>query len=577
MAKGILTKDVYENSLTTLLNKKLLQDSLNATKAANAAAENAQTAKSNADTAASNANTAAAAANEAVEKANAAIADVEAALPDPESGIIAYFALGRQKNLELGFKTPLWATSQACTVEKTGDNVNFADLVPASDTDPGVDEYSDFECMNTFDVNASIDSDGHKRITAVKGDTKFDDLETDVLVCGCSYYEKTWTDDNYFYYSRVFSPKEGYTAPPHCRDIDGNVMPYFLIHKYVGSGTSSTELKSVKGQAPARSFISYNYGASTFKSKKPNGKYYSLFTTSEQAWVALTMLLTGTTKNIQSRWYGCFNYYFYKNCSVALTNIAGVVVPKNSGFALYSSVSVGRLPDGATSADRSKSSIHSLADSATIKSIASYDDANDLLTLDCDPFDSDTDCVVSTMPWRSGFSDLVKGRTGCPGSTFTNGKLPVVFMGVELFVGGYETIGNAFYDIEAAATRTIYYTNDSTKITSTVATAKETYQKGGTLVSNGTGWKYVCDIDYDPASGVMYQKSCGLSGSGGSSGYADAVYFDSSESGQREILAWSIVGFGSYGGPFAASAYCGLSGGAWSLLGRPSFSACTSG
>jgi hypothetical protein len=501
---------------------------------------------------------------------------------ESETTIANYFTTGRKKNLVLGFKTPLWETSQATTVIKTDDNANFADLVPASLTDAGTDDYDAFECMHTFDVNAYVDENGNKHITAIKGDENFDDLNSDVYVCGCSYYEKVWTEDGYFYYSRVFNPTDGYEAPPLCKDKDGNVLPYFLIAKYEGStidGTSATELRSVKNQKPARNFISYSYGANNFKKYKTNGKYYSLMTTSEQAWIVLTMLLTGTTKNIQSRWYGCHNYSIQKNCSIGLTNTAGVIVPSNSGFILHSTISVGKLADGQTSKDRYYSWTHSLVDSATIVDIQTYDSSNVLLVLDCEPFDSDTDCYVSTMHWKSGFSDKVKGRTGCPGNSPTSGKLPVVFMGVELFVGGYETLGNAFYDIESAYTRTIYSTNDATKITSNVTTAKTNYLKGGTINGNRTsaGWSYVCDIDYDPTSGVMWQKTCGLSGSGSSTGYADGVYFDTSSSGQREILTFGNLNLGSDAGPLCAGANNGLSNANWLRLGRPSLSACISG
>jgi hypothetical protein len=355
-------------------------------------------------------------------------------------------------------------------------------------------------------------------------------------------------------------------------------MPYFLIHKYEGStidGTANTELRSVKNQPPTRKIASYNYGATTFKTNKPNGQYYSLMTTSEQAWVAMTMLLTGTTKNIQNRWYGAHSYSTQQNCKAALTSTAGVVVAKNAGFVLYSTISVGKLPDGQTSKDRNNAWTHSLVDSVSITGISDYDDTNVLLTLDCEPFDSDTDCYVSTMHWRSGFSDLVKGRTGCPGSTPTKGNLPVVFMGVELWVGGYETLGNAFYNTEEQYTRTIYFTNDATKITNNATTALTTYEKGGKLDGNGSqGWRSVCDIDYSPESGVMWQKSCGLTGSSTNTGYADSVYFNNSTSGQFEILGFGDLDHGAHCGPFCAAATSGLSDSRWNLLCRPSFSAC---
>ena len=179
-------------------------------------------------------------------------------------------------------KFPLWKTSHLAEGEKLDDNAGLV-LEPSTKTIRGRNDYKDIPLFKTYDVNAYVDDDGVRHVTAIKGDRNFKDTgKNDVFVLGMSYYEKTWADDQYWYYSRTDMPKEGYTVARECINRDGTVQPYTLCAKYPTSFIDDKPY-STKRQAPARycsnpneKVKSYNnsyYGLIDYCKKK--GKFYS--------------------------------------------------------------------------------------------------------------------------------------------------------------------------------------------------------------------------------------------------------------------------------------------------------------
>lgn len=179
-------------------------------------------------------------------------------------------------------KFPLWKTSHLSEGEKLDDNAGLV-LEPSTKTFRGRNDYKDIPLFKTYDVNAYVDDDGVRHVTAIKGDKNFKDTgKNDVFVLGMSYYEKTWADDQYWYYSRTDVPKEGYTVARECINRDGTTQPYTLTAKYLTSFIDDKPY-STKGVAPARycsnpneKVKSYNnsyYGLIEYCKKK--GKFYS--------------------------------------------------------------------------------------------------------------------------------------------------------------------------------------------------------------------------------------------------------------------------------------------------------------
>lgn len=492
-------------------------------------------------------------------------------------------------------KFSLWKTSHSAEGEKLDDNAGLV-LEPSTKTFRGRNDYKDIPLFKTYDVNAYVDDGGVRHVTAIKGDRNFKDTgKNDVFVLGMSYYEKTWADDQYWYYSRTDAPKEGYTVARECINRDGTVQPYTLCAKYPTSFIDDKPY-STKGQAPARycsnpneKVKSYNnsyYGLIDYCKKK--GKFYSgglmcdykSILTSQQ-------LMLGTTAP-KSKIWGLATWWDEHTASIQSAEKHTYFPIKKTdadNYPVGCSVSVGYkwLNNGAASLERNRAEAHMYANDVKVLRKEPLDENNVAIYLDVkEPFNtmpislSDTvssEIYILPMHWQSGYSDDVLDRCGCPcedKSGLTNGKYPMVWQGIELMVGGFEVFSNAFMDIVNLTTRDIYLTNDATKLTTDDATAKTTYKKlpYQMSVAKNSQWNYVTEIKLDLENGAFVQTQSGQDGSSSATGFGDAIYFDGATSGTREFLAlgnlsfWSDVGL----------AYCNggywLGGTDWDVLAR---------
>lgn len=160
------------------------------------------------------------------------------------------FALQRTGDIYT-VKFPKWETSHVSTGEKLDANAGLV-CEPSTKTIKGQNDYENIPLFKTYDVNAYVDDEGVRHVTAIKGDKDFkDEGKVDVFVLGMSYYEKVWEDDQYWYYSRTDSPRDGYTIARECINRDGTIQPFALYSKYV-AGNIDGNLYSSKGLKPAR-------------------------------------------------------------------------------------------------------------------------------------------------------------------------------------------------------------------------------------------------------------------------------------------------------------------------------------
>lgn len=493
-------------------------------------------------------------------------------------------------------KFPLWKTSHLSEGEKLDDNAGLV-LEPSTKTFRGRNDYKDIPLFKTYDVNAYVDDDGVRHVTAIKGDTNFKDTgKNDVFVLGMSYYEKTWADDQYWYYSRTDVPKEGYTVARECINRDGTVQPYTLCSKYVSSMIDGVYY-STKGQAPARACSNAKGNVTSVDNSyyglinncKKKGKFYSggLMSDYKSILTSQQLMLCTTTPKTE-----IWGYATYSSSTPASIKSADkhtyFPVPKSQAdnYPIGAGVSVGykHLNDnGSTSDDRVYSEIHAYANDVKILRKESLDENNVAIYLDVkEPFSTmpvqlndtvSSDIYLTSMHWQSGFSDNVLDRYGCPcedKSGLTNGKYPMVWQGIELMVGGFEVFSNAFMDIVNLTTRDIYLTNDATKLTTDDATAKTTYKKlpYQMSVAKNSQWNYVTEIKLDLENGAFVQTQSGQDGSSSATGFGDAIYFDGATSGTREFLALGSLDYWSSAGLAFCNGINWLGGINWSILAR---------
>lgn len=510
------------------------------------------------------------------------------------------FALQRNGRVYT-IKFPLWATSHNPIGEKLDDNKDLV-FEPSTKTIRGRNDYRDIPLFRTFDVNAYVDNDGVRHVTAIKGDKNFKDTgKTDVFVMQMSYFEKTWADEQYWYYSMTDTPRDGYTIARECINRDGTIQPFALYSKYVTSFIDDKPY-STKGMAPARYCSNPNEKVKSVNNSynglidycKKKGKFYTGGTTSLYKYVLLTQqLMLGTTVPKTKIW-GCASYWVNTPASIKSAEkhtYFPVTKAQADSYPIGAGVSVGYKhlnSDGKATDDRTYSEIHKYANDVRILKKEPLDDDNVAIYLDADePFNtmpvqlSDTvssDIYLFSMHWNSGFSDSVLDRCGCPcddKSGLTSGRYPMVWQGIELMVGGYETFGNSFMNIVNLTTRDVYVCNDATKLTKDENQAKLTYTKlpYQMTVSKNSQWNYVTELKVDIENGAFVQTASGQDGSSSATGFGDAIYFDGAKSGTREFLSLGYLGCGSLAGLAFCYGAAWLGNANWDILARLSINA----
>ena len=507
-----------------------------------------------------------------------------------------YFALQRTGKVYT-VKFPKWATSQISAGEKLDDNKGLI-CEPSTRTIKGHDDYESIPLFRTFDVNAYVDDDGVRHVSAIKGDHNYRDVgEVDVFVLGMSYYERHYEDDKYWYYSRTDMPKEGFTVARECINKDGSIQPFGLYGKYV-AGLINKKPYSSKGLKPMRYYSSstsefgFNSVANSFfnmpQTMAKKGKYYSGGMTCDYKYIATSFWLKFPTLNFQSVMSGCTGYSGQFTASMQYSdNRTYFPLSKSNAESIkvgsYVSVGYKAKSGNSLSNDRAFSTMHAYADDVKVLRKEDIDDSNVAVYLDVETgFNTmpvsvtdtlSSDIMISTMHWHSGYSDDILGRDGAPCDSkeeLTNGIYPACIQGIECFVGGYETYANAFMNILDANHREVYITNDATLINTNATTMMNTFEKSKYTMSVTTPsqWNYITKVDLDLENGAFIQSEAGQSGSSSATGYADAVYFDDGTSGQHEFLAFGALHVWSAAGLFCCTGGSGLSDADWCTLAR---------
>ena len=504
---------------------------------------------------------------------------------DLTSNVVASFAMQRNKRVYT-IKFPLWETSQTSGGEKLDDNETLI-CIPSTAVEHAQNDYENIPLFRTYDCNAHVTDDGIRLIDAIAGDSSFNDTgKNDVFVLGMSYYEKSWIEDGYWYYSRTALPKEGYTLAKECETPDGRDQGFGVYGKYV-CGLLDGILYSSKGLAPARYMsgggtsgrsLSYSSNISEFKKK---GKRCTGGLMCDYKYILTSFWLMFGTINSQSIMAGVTSWSAQHKNLVASDNTNRIILTNAQAntYDIGCSVSIGDNENASSAPDRNIWRCHNLAECATVIGKEKVDDNNTAVIVDA-TFNSTLTTWISTFHYRSGFSDNVKGRTGCPCFTksgLTNGKYPIVFQGIEMMVGGYEVGSNVVLDISdgSGISRDVYVTNDATKLSSNIETVRKTYTKLSEpiTVSKTNSWNYITAMFLDLVNGAIIPSKSGLTNSGSNTGFADGIYADAATSGQREWLVFGSLGGGAICGLSCLLAGSGLSNAWWFILSRLSINA----
>lgn len=508
------------------------------------------------------------------------------------NNLLAMFGLLAYTDKVYSVDIPLWETTQGGTCIKSDDNAGLVAL-PSTAVEHRQNDYEELPCFKTIDVNAVVDDNGIKKITAVKGDDNFSETgSADVFVCGLAFYEK-WSNlgNGYMRYSRCFTPREGYELNKLAYNLDGTKNPFFLIAKYPLVTGDDGLLHSQPNKRcafqtsdPTIEAISMNDSIAHMKKR---GKYYSLATFLDNGYIQTTWLLMFGDINSDKTMTGCTGNGFQFVASIEsdeLHTYFPVTNSQASSIEIGSYVSVGHeyMNGSSRSNDRYDKRIHEIAFDVKVLKIETLDDNNKAVYLDCDAFstvhqesgDTQLRCIMSSMHWRTGFNKDVKGRTGSPCPTvagLTNRRYPIVFQGIEMQLGIYE-IMSGFSIITGDNTCEIYGLADATKAVTTPKQNQAGYIKLSEIsITSKNGWNYITHLNFK--NGYLCAASCGESGSGSSKGCGDAIYLSGSVGETRELRSFGDLWSGDACGLFCLNLGIWLGNCGWNIGGRLSVNA----
>lgn len=508
------------------------------------------------------------------------------------NNLLAMFGLLAYTDKVYSVDIPLWETTQGGTCIKSDDNTGLIAL-PSTAVEHRQNDYEELPWFKTIDVNAVVDDNGIKKITAVKGDNDFSESgNADVFVCGLAFYEK-WSDlgNGYMRYSRCFTPREGYELNKLAYNLDGTKNPFFLIAKYpLVTGDDGLLHSQPNKRCAFRTSDSTTEAISMNDSiahMKKRGKYYSLATFLDNGYIQTTWLLMFGDINSDKTMTGCTGNSFQLVASIEsdeLHTYFPVTNSQASSIEIGSYVSVGHeyMSGSSRSNDRYDKRIHEIAFDVKVLKIETLDDNNKAVYLDCDAFstmhqesgDTQLRCIMSSMHWRTGFNEDVKGRTGSPCPTvagLTNRRYPIVFQGIEMQLGIYE-IMSGFSIITGDNTCEIYGLADATKAVTGPKQNQAGYIKLSEIsITSKNAWNYITHLNFK--NGYLCAASCGESGSGSSKGCGDAVNLSGSVGDTRELLSFGVLGYGGACGLFFLSLGSWLGSYWWGIGGRLSVNA----
>lgn len=491
-----------------------------------------------------------------------------------ENLIENYYATRRTGKI---YQTKIWkfASNPTPTGEKMLDNAGLV-FEPSTDTTEGQDDYLNgqhplFEWCN---VNYIRGADGSPRPTYIEGVEGYKTSESvDVGAMQMSFYWN-WDTSNEEYDLVTISdtphPELGLKPWPECVRADGTVMPWCIGSKYISGIASDGKLRSQPGLKPERK-QSHNNMITNYRTK---GEGYWGAGAVRNTFQIIFNIIKGATKSSQALYAGCTSYSFQYEASVQ-SEEAHTYFPVTNAQANsivvggYVSVGYGYSTGSTISNDRGYDSVHAYADSVKVLSIEDLDGNNKAVYLDIpeeDAFNTmphvysenlSAPVILTSIHYRSGATDAVRGRhDGSPGSN-TDGKHPYRVQGREYAVGAYIVASDTVVDLQSDFTKHILVAPKGTPHSSSDATIRSTYEHIGTMpaaaAGNNADW-WIGDCGFNDSSGTWYPSA---EGSGSAQGYGDRVYAggSSATSGMREYLQGGALSDGSSAG--SACLYCG--------------------
>lgn len=490
-----------------------------------------------------------------------------------EKTIENYYAMRRTGKV---YRTMFWkfATNPTSAGEKQLDNEGL-EFAPSTDTTEGTDDYANIPLFEWKNVNYVREEDGSPVPTALEDSTDYKTSgSVDVGVMQMSFYWRweSLEDRDIITISDTPHPELGLEPWVECVKEDGTVLPWCIGSKYISGYASDGLLRSQPDLKAARK-QSHNEIVARYKEK---GVGYTGAGACRNLFQIIFNAIKGATKNSKSLYKGCTNYNYQYNATEETEEKRDYIViakanAENLVVGSYASIGYASNNNGRLEKDRGRTTVHEYADDVKILKIEDIDENNSAVYLDVvEKFDTmpvaltDTlsaPIMITTMHWRSGSTDTVKGlHDGSPVSN-TNWKCPYRVQGREYAIGSYIVASDTVMDFQSDYSKKVYVAKKGTTHTTSDAAIRSTYKDIATIPDNGSGadW-WVGDISVDMETGGWNPSGIGSSDS---QGYGDRIYSGGKGTGTREYLMGGNLSMNSNAGPVSMNCGLQLGSGDW--------------
>lgn len=432
---------------------------------------------------------------------------------------------------------------------------------PSTDTVAARNDFEQYVLFNGLTCNGYVDEDGEFIITAFEGEENFSKTDQNVWVIYATPYIKVDITAEGMTKSVTDTPRDGYIPMGNAIRTDLSVRPFIPMCKYLLSNQNNIPM-AVSGAMPYYNAPCYNWGIDTVQAKL--GKQYCMQTVQDKFWIDTMFEIVFATRNSQSIMQGCTNYNYQYSIAKAETNVNRVLITtaQAANFVVDSYVSVGEKGSN-TGVDRNSSYMHNIVNRRKITKIENVTvdgTTYGAVYIDGEAFSTTTTCTISSMPWITGTTDSVLGTCGSPKSN-TNGKYPCKFLGLELFNGQWEVLGNGIFNRKDTNPCRMHICYDSNNFAKSIT---DDYVEVGYDVANSEG--YSSKFRYDennPSAGIL----ASAVGAASTTGYADYHYINTSI-GTRELLVCGSLDGGARAGLWDRSVRHALSYVGWSIAAR---------
>ena len=483
-----------------------------------------------------------------------------------------------------GVKLPLFATSSSPNGELTDDSVGLI-CEPSTENEAGRDDFARLPQFWCVEVSAEKLADGSHEIYAVEHIDPIEQVRSGEHLCWVlqkNTYTKEWTDDQYHYMQMQCHAAPGFAQWPQGTDRTGRTYSYIGNPKYAAGEGSGGMVTCGTGLRPVQ-WTSHSTGVAKWRQR---AAHYSGASGCLIKWQLAMIWLKYGKKGNSGIIDGCVYHWWQCRAAQSESGVERIILSPSDAknVQVGVTISVGSMADG--QADRAYADTRDLADRAEVLSIedvsingAPYKAVN--IDNEGKTFDVTAGMtIVSSMPYRSGYNDTVRGYDGSR-TVPAGGKEPGLIQKTEFQNGAYMIISDELWQWsqpggEGGDFRFDCYTcHDQTKVSPSTITEDYAKQEDLTLAfppEQKAEWLYIEDIAIGKDRGVLWPKTASAA-AGSGTGVGDAIYVSPVSNGLRAAWVFCSMSFGGVAGLAARYSNSGTSPSSWAgCLGAPGLS-----